>query len=304
MNKNLDVYMSESDSFMHFLSVEKENIDESVRFLSAFDKTTIEAIDLCHYILKVIADSFGNNCKYQYHVKSIDNWVRENNLPYDIAWDLIKKAVVIELKDTRLDKTESAKKSVEQIYSIFSRIALLLRAQRDYFLGISEILKLRYTVSFCFIRVQAESIALIDIFNEKPRIAQDWFNATTNELGKIFYNDYHRKYIIPKLKKYNLYVDYNKASYISMHSRIHGLASALKLGNMFDNKKQMAALVYQEIDKPDALLFWLYNYLYFHNKMISIFFQIIPELKDSQIDKLSEYENFLKCLNSLKDKYI
>ncbi len=186
------------------------------------------------------------------------------------------------------DSTSKAKIALEKIYSTISRTYLLLRIRRDFFLGMAELLRLRYTAATAYYRLQSESFALIKLFGNKPQIAQDWMNATTNTLGHDFFKKY-QKQIRDIIKESNLYEDYKTASGLSMHSRILGVASGLIIGNKMRKygKSNNAIFVYHDIDDHVSLFIWFTNYLKFHEKLSYNLFENIQEFEETDLNKIN-----------------
>lgn len=68
----------------------------------------------------------------------------------------------------------------------------LLRLRRDYLLGLLEILCLRSTPAQGYLRLQAETAALVALKND-TKLALNWFSSMTE--GRAFYDRYQRSVI-------------------------------------------------------------------------------------------------------------
>ena len=130
-----------------------------------------------------------------------------NSLPDDIPFDSPVVAEVLAKRQRGL---------------LFTRIGVL------YGTAIADLLRMRLTAPLGYIRLQCESIALIKLMSENSSIAQQWVNIQTEKDGKDFFNEYHRKRVMPILITYNLSDVYNQTSGSALHSRFIGLARGYK----------------------------------------------------------------------------
>lgn len=293
------------DLIDEFLDVDQKNILETKRVLYETDNSSLVAINLCSKLLQKFADVFGDKCNYSTNELIFNKWAKEQNLPFDEAFKLVKDSILIGSKDIENDDTSKAKKSIENIYSILSRIYLLLRLRRDFFLGMAELLRLRYTTAIGYYRLQCESIALLKVFSDMPSIAQEWMSAFSTELSKKFYYKFHKK-IVNVIKDFGLYSDYERAASFSMHSRILGLASGLIIGNKDSagKNKRVTRLVYNEIDDKISLFIWFTNYLKFHEKLILKLPYVLPEFENVDFDnvEIKEYSKRIVDLSNTLSK--
>jgi len=285
-----------------FLKIDNDNIAESKKVLNKIHEKSLFSIELCASILQDLAETFGKKYLYDKYEKVFKDWAKDFYLSIPEAYTLLKKATVLSFNNKDNDKTSEAKKALDNIFSNMSRIYLLMRLKRDFFLGMAELLRLRYTTAISFYRLQTESFALIKYFSDNPHVAQEWIEATTEEKGKKFYINHHSN-IVKILKDQNIYDEYNKASGFSMHSRILGIASGLLIGDKMkeEGKPKETILVYNEIDDPITLFIWFINYLKFHEKLIKKVRDVIPEFTEEDRRKINT-DKFSKILNILSNK--
>lgn len=289
------------DLIDEFIDTDQKNIAETKRVLHEINNSSLFAINLCAELLQNFADVFGDKCNYDPNERIFNQWVNNQNLPYKEAFKLVKNSVLIGKEDGEDDETSHAKNSIENIYSILSRIYLLLRLRRDFFLGMAELLRLRYTTAIGYYRLQCESFSLLKIFAEKPKAAQDWMSAFSAELGKKFYYKYHQS-VVDVIKEFGLHSDYERAASFSMHSRILGIASGILIGDKTkeDKNKRVTSLVYNEIDDPTTLFIWFTNYLKFHEKLLLKLPNIIPEFENVNLDSI-EVKKYSEIIVDLAD---
>ena len=287
-----------------FIKIDQENIVESKKVLIKIHSKSISAVEECAKFLQDVADTFGQKFLYDKYEKIIKEWVGEFKLPFSEAFKLLKNSTLYNFVDVKNDSTSEAKLALERIYSTLSTAYLLLRMRRDFFLGISELLRLRYTTAISFYRLQCESFALIKLFGSEPSIAQEWHDATSETLGRQFYNKYHKR-IVELIKESGFNTYYQNASGFSMHSRIMGVASGLIIGNKMkeEGKPKEAILVYNEIDDHITLFIWFTNYLRFHEEILIKLINYMSELDDTstaKIDIKSFSDLIIEFANTLK----
>lgn len=271
--------------FEEFLEVDHQNLEESKRVFREFDKDFFIFIDELGNLIQLIANEFGKNCKSDDYNIEIKLWAKNNSMPKTEAFKFLKDAKLINIKRSGVDDTQKAKMTLERVYSYNSRAHLLLRLQRDYFMGLSELLKLRYITAFSYYRLQTESFSLIKLFSDHPHIAQQWTLATSQEAGQIFHDKHHEK-VVRNIKNFNLNNYYDLSSSFSMHSRIMGIASGMALGKKTkeERNERSAVLVYNEIENFQRLSELTFHFLKFHNEMIKMLPGIIPEIDNNFIE--------------------
>jgi len=272
-----------------FIKTDQDNIEESKRILKQLHTDSLESIEKCAWYLQTITDTFGKKYLYDRYEEKFKKIVNKFNMSFSEAFYMLRQSEFLDFNNPILDRTpDEARQAITGIFSTLTRIYLMLRMRRDFFLGISEILRLRYTTAISYYRLQSESFALIHLFGEEPQIAEKWYDATTEHLGRKFYKDYHNKKIIPIIKNSDLHSDYQKASDFSMHSRIFGVISGLLIGGkMRENGKPREAIyAFREIDDSYTLFLWFINYLKFHEKLILNLKGNIKEFDSNDLQKM------------------
>lgn len=269
-------------AFDRLFECDLQNYQEAKRALNTIEANALKAADECATVLEKVGQAFGKVCKYDELHGILDSWIEKQQLPPTEAVKYLQSAVLIG-KESKEDETSKAKAALEKLYSVIGRIYLLLRFGRDYLLGLSEILKLRVTPAMGYLRVQAESVALLKLFADEPHVAQDWLDATASESGKQFYQNHHTK-IIKTVKKFNLYENYERGSWMALHSRVGGVSLGIIQGarKLEDSARGTVRLVYQEVDDHVVLFFWFCQYLLFHQKVVGILPTVLPEISSQE----------------------
>jgi hypothetical protein len=149
-----------------------------------------------------------------------------------------------------------------------------------------------------YVRIQAETAAILSLCEPEPAIAVDWLNME----GKEFYKKYHNE-ITAKLHELDLYQHFDSGSNISLHSRVLGVAGGIIAGKKNAAPGQVR-LVYQEADDAVIIFLWFCVYLRAHNDILHTLPKALPEVDFNQVD-LRRYGAMVDSLwETLKPLYM
>jgi hypothetical protein len=179
------------------------------------------------------------------------------------------------------DPVAEAQDALRKGNSVIARVYLLLRLERDFLFGLSDLLRLRVTSMFGYLRVQTETVAILTLSSTDWAMAVDWLNSL--EGGKEFYKKYQGR-IINKLRQLGLHHYYEDGSNTSLHSRVGGVAPGILIGGKKQTPVRQLRLTYQEIDDKVTLFLWFCVFLKAHKEMIDKLPEAVPEIDFSQID--------------------
>jgi hypothetical protein len=257
------------------------NFAESKRALLEFHPDSLSATDECFKLLERIGILFGEACDYDKYNQQLNTWLKTQSGNREEKVIFLEKATLVGGIPEH-DPIAEAKNAVGKANSVIARSYLLLRLGRDFFFGLSDLLRFRLTSMLGYMRVQTETIALIALLGTDLAMAVEWLNMTSPDEGKGFYRKHHGK-IAGKLKELGLYDHYETGSNMSLHSRVFGVAQGIIIGKKAAPRGHIR-LTYQELDDALDILFWFCKYLGAHKDMIDRLPQALPEVDFKQID--------------------
>jgi hypothetical protein len=254
---------------------DKDNLAESKRALLALHPDSLNATDACANLLERIVVLFGAACNYDKYQQQLNDYLSAQP---GVAKFLEQATLIGQVQEH--DAVAGAKEALTKGNAEIARVYLLLRLERDFLFGLSDLLRLRETSMFGYLRVQTETVAILTLLATNSPMAVDWLNP---KKGKEFYKSNHSK-IIAKLRQLGLHHYYEDASNTSMHSRVGGVAPGIIIGGKKDIPRREVRLSYQEIDDRVTLFLWFCVYLKAHKEMIDVLPQALPEVDFSQVD--------------------
>jgi hypothetical protein len=258
------------------LDCDEANIKQTKRALLSLHKDSLDATDECHTLFESIGILFGKACGYDKYNRQVNEWLEtgRRGTPEQNVRFLEQAKIIGDVSGT--DPVAQAKVAVEKANSAIARIYLLLRLGRDFFFGLTDLLRLRITSMHGYIRIQSETAAILCLCAAEPALAVDWFNAANLEEGKKFYNKY-RKRITNKLRDLGLYRHFDNGSNIALHSRALGVASGIIAGQK-NAAPGTIRLVYQEADDAVIIFLWFWVYLDAHKDILNTLPKALPEV--------------------------
>jgi hypothetical protein len=257
---------------------DKNNLAESKRAVLTLHADSLSATDACADLLEHICVLFGEACGYDKYQQQVNDWLKGQSGRAEQAANLLEQAKLIGRVEGD-DPVAEAQDALHKGNSVIGRIYLLLRLERDFLFGLSDLLRLRATSMFGYLRVQTETVAILALSATDSAVAVDWLNPES----KNFYKNHHRK-IIDKLKEIGLHHYYEDASNTSQHSRVGGVAPGIIIGGKKDTLIREVKLTYQEIDDAVVLFLWFCVYLKAHKEIIDQLPLALPEVDFSQVD--------------------
>jgi hypothetical protein len=260
---------------------DNKNIAESKRALLAFHADSLTATDECATLLEHIGRLFGEASGYDKYNQQLNDWLKgQSGGRAEQIVKLLEQAKLIGQMAGQ-DPVADAQDALYKANSVIARLYLLLRLERDFLFGLSDLLRLRSTSMFGYLRLQTETVAILTLSAADSAMAVDWLNTASLKEGKEFYKDHHGK-IINKLRELGLHRYYQDASNTSLHSRVGGVAPGIIIGGK--TAQRQVRLTYQELDDPVILFLWFCVYLKAHKEMIDKLPQSVPEVDFSKID--------------------
>jgi hypothetical protein len=274
------------------IDCDKENVEKTKQALLGIHKDSLGATEECFQLFERIGVLFGNACDYDQYSQQLNKWLKTRRGTAEQNVRFLEEATLIG-QVPGADPVADAKEAVERANSVIARSYLLLRLGRDFFFGLSDLLRLRLTSMHGYVRIQAETAAILALCGAEPDVAVDWLNMATTEEGKRFYNKYHTR-ITANLRDLGLYHYFDNGSNMSLHSRVLGVASGIIAGKKTAARGEVR-LVYQEADDAVVIFLWLCVYLKAHNDILTTLPKALPEVDFGQVD-LARYGTVVDSL--------
>ena len=283
------------------LDCDKGNVEQARAALLGIHKNSLDATDECFSLFERIGVLFGEAGDYDKYQDVVSNWLKNKHGTAEQNIRFLEDGKLIGHVDGT-DPLAAAKDAVERANSVIARSYLILRLGRDFFFGLTDLLRLRLTSMHGYVRIQAESTAILALCGEEPLVATDWLNVDTPEEGRTFYKKYHKK-ITAKLRDLSLYKHFNNGSHMSLHSRVLGLAGGIMAGKKNARPGEIR-LVYQETDDATVIFLWFCVYLRAHKDILDALPKALPEVDFSQVDSRRYGEMVESLWATLKPLYV
>jgi len=263
------------------LDCDSGNVEQARRALLGFHKDSLNATDECYNLFERIGILFGEAGDYDKYQDMVSEWLKNRRGTAEQNISFLERATLIGHVDGA-DPDAEAKDALARANSVIARSYLLLRLGRDFFFGLTDLLRLRLTSMHGYVRIQAETTAILALCGEELPMATDWLNVDTPEEGTAFYRKYRSK-ITAKLRDLGLYKHFDNGSHMSLHSRVLGVAGGIVAGKKNARRGEIR-LVYQEADDAIAIFLWFCVYLRAHKDILDTLPKALPEVDFSQVD--------------------
>lgn len=212
----------------------------------------------------------------------------------------------IMLGKRRIPKGHSHRKKIiyaQQLYSksiaLVPKAIVLLMIGRAYMWAVTDLLRLRVTSAYGYVRNQAEGVALLRIFDENPTRAAAWMEVETDEDGFRFYRKTQKR-LNQVLDKVGLKHAYEIGSGYSQHVRLagasHGFAEVRQEGEGQPMHRLGVSL--QEIDVDNLIPF--YGAVLFVLETQGLVFSAIPQVLDGGV-RNRRIPEFVERVQQLKE---
>lgn len=164
---------------------DKGNLAESKRALLAFHPDSFRATDECAKVLERIGVLFGEACGYDEYNQQLNKWLKTQAGSAEENVRFLEQATLIG-QMTGQDPVADAKDAVGKANSVIARVYLLLRLGRDFFFGLSDLLRFRVTSMVGYLRVQCETTAILALLGADLATAVEWLNMASPKQARSF----------------------------------------------------------------------------------------------------------------------
>lgn len=262
-----------SEILREFEEHEAHNLRASIRALSAIDAEALEVVDAQGALLQEFSEVYGRNCGYAEANHVIGEFVREHGGgPQQLVEYLNQATFIGSLPGS--DGAADAKTAYTEAHSDIASNWLLLRLRRDWLFGLGDLLRLRLTSMIGYLRLQAETVALVIHFSADPRAAGEWLDATP-DAGRGFYRSHHAK-LLEILNRSKLRHYYDEGSAWALHSRVAGVFPGVRVAD--NQSPHEIELAYQDFRDPNEVYEQLSYYLCAHVQCARALLTSVPEI--------------------------
>ena len=281
-------HQNEEYTVRGFLTHVVANLEKGQQLLAELDPKAMETAEACNSLLLHIERKFGEIALKASDYREFAQWAEEHNMSQKEAAVLLAQG---ELIGSAQDDTSQAQNEIDLAQSQALRCMLFLRVRRDYLRGLSDIIIGRTNSGIGSLRVQAETLAILKLMAEQPRMWKDYIDWN-HGADQRFYNKYHRR-IRAQVKDWQLDDVHDMASSSAMHSRIDGIISGLIGGGgitVTDGALEFSMTNLDTVDPGEFFLMFCY-YLRFFQRVIGGIPDIVPQLAGDE-DLKAEYQSF------------
>ena len=265
--------------------------------LKQFDPTLLDCIEAGAKVYQEAVLCLAQTGGADYSDRRLDQWARQKGVAPGKALDLLLSGhLLVTSSDEAVESSDEAvdlKASIVAAKTSKIQETLIRRLRRDFLFGLTDMLRLRTSPALGYLRLQLETLALIQIMESDPNAAALWLEAFENEEGRAFHDRYQPQ-IVKYLRQWELYEEYSRTSGTSQHSRVLGVAAGV-LTAMAEEPGQLG-LAYQEIDDFVALLSEFRYFLAVNREVLRRLLEILPKASSANgpVEALQAYEQLLE----------
>jgi hypothetical protein len=267
--------MSEVESL---LETDEKNSLMSRRLFDDFHHDLNSSFDELANIFQSFARSFSQNAKDDFDLGLLSEIAQQKGFSDSEVIEILQRGDHI-----HDDLSVEFFKAACRCYSRRSRGLLFLQAKRFYMYAITDLRRLRVTSAIGQLRVEIESIALMNLIFENSEIAYEWLHIKTEQQGKSFFNKTKKK-IAQFRQKYNLDDEWNLASSLFQHPRFVGLIDGFSSSTYSLNNRNIVQyqLSFQDFnpDRPEEFIIRALYVLRTQGKLIESIERSLPEAND------------------------
>jgi hypothetical protein len=259
--------------------LEADNTNSTVtqQVLQDFHRDLPEAFHDVAILFQIFSKSFSHHASQQSVYDVISKAAEEENLSEEQALEIVK---------THRITNRASKRIMEGVYSYYAneaRSILMLHAFRSYMFAATDLRRMRVVSAMGQMRVEIESVALMNLFRTKKKLGFDWFNSKTDDQGRKFHNQTKGE-INRFCKQHELTVEWNLASSAAQHARMGSVSDGLRISDKDEPKKYThdVRLNFQDFDgnKPQAFIIRALYIRRTQEKLLEPLKTALPEASD------------------------
>jgi hypothetical protein len=257
------------------LKSDSKNAQRSIQFLERYLPNALPVSEAVSEALQSLATRFSEENDFAAAQRQVDEWASSRPTVAKGQLELLDQASLIGTP-VGGDELGVLKAQLEIANSVIARTLLLQKIWRDFVLGIVEILRVRMTPSFGFLRIQAESVGLLSVMGAHADVGGEWLRAISAEEGLTFYKKY-RKDVAAAIAKLKLGELFDQGSNGFFHPRAFGVTPSL-LASTDSAKAGELGLSFQEFESHYQMAAWLGAFIKSQLLVRDAIAMAIPEL--------------------------
>ena len=254
------------DRIRKLLEADAANAENSPNLMVNFDPWALQAFDDTSKLFSLLISKLTNSKTENALDESIKKKGQAAGLSVD---DLLAKFTAGDVLPEAA--AEWAKLGTFRVFKLIT-----LACQRYWAWGASDLFRLRISSAIGYLRLEAECVGLIKLFEHDDALGDRWLYVRTEKEGKKFFNDTQRE-LKAKLKDFDLSTAYNIASRTAQHVTMSAISRSLVVEKGY-------ALPDQEFDPEDSYTYHLAvaHYHRIQGRILVALASVLPDVIDEE----------------------
>jgi len=265
------------DEIEALLGADKTNSGVTLQVMQDFHRDLPGAFHDVAVLFQIFSKSFSHHASHDSSYKIIETVAKEEGLSVGEALKIVETQKVTDRASKRIME------GVHTYYTNEARSILMLHAFRSYMYAATDLRRMRVTSAMGQMRVEIESVALMNLFLTKKKLGYDWLSLRTDEQGKRFYKQTMGE-INKFCKQHDLTVEWNLASSAAQHARLGSVIDGIRITNINEPKKYIhdVRLNFQDFDgnKPESFITRALHILRTQARLLKPLQTALPEASD------------------------
>lgn len=260
------------------LQADEDNVRAIKCFLSDFSPDTLEVLNQAAVLYDTACRAFSQGL-YD-HFRELETEISALGLS---TFDEFVEKLSGSVPPGQEAQYDRATEVLNRYFEREGRRVLLARLGVLYGTAVADLLRMRITAPLGYVRIQCESLALMQLMHTTPAVAREWMEIKTEAQGKTFFRT-HQSAVKKVLRSFNLEFAYNNASSIALHSRFAGVAFGTAVTSQVVDGKiiQEMKVKAQEFDShnPDPFLLIVLHVLRVQGRILVRLAEMNREIDD------------------------
>jgi len=200
------------------LAADEANIRVSPQLMAALDSWMVKAFEDTATLYRLLYRRLGD-------------WEVENTQDTRLrdiarAHGITDKQLIERLNSGQAQDIDGAEAAYARLWTLRVVKIIVLTCQRYWAWGAAELFRLRITSAQGYLRLEAESLALVALFLQDDALADRWSHIFARQEGQRFFRDTQSQ-VKEILRRFDLNNTYDLASGSSQHARMAGMVRSL-----------------------------------------------------------------------------
>lgn len=290
-------FISEIDKL---LQADENNVQVTKCFLSDFSPDTLEVLNQAAVLYDTVCRAFSQG--FHDHFRELATEI--STLGLSTFAEFVEKLSGPVPQEREAQYTR-ATEVLNRYYEREGRRILLVRLGVLYGTAAADLLRMRVTVPLAYVRIQCESLALMQLMHATPEIAREWIEINTEVQGKAFFRAYQPA-VKGVLRSFNLEFAYDNASSIALHSRFAGVAFGTAVTSRVVDGKIVQEIKVKaqefDLDNPDPFLLIVLHVVRVQERILSRLAEMNREIDDPLLLE-TRIPQFSRAVNALYETF-